>query len=109
MAVIPEGSSAKSRPAQTRVQVQTLYSQYSLVACRPVTGRTHQIRVHLAFAGFPLAGDRIYGRRKDKLSLDRHFLHAAGLTFKRPSDGTTLDFQIPLPADLQAVLDRLQE
>jgi 23S rRNA-/tRNA-specific pseudouridylate synthase len=78
------------------------------VECHPLTGRTHQIRVHLAFAGHPITGDTVYGRRKKMKDLDRHFLHAAGLGFSRPSDKKELAFSVPLPPELQEFLDKLQ-
>ena len=73
----------------------------------PRTGRKHQIRVHLAYIGFPVVGDHLYGRRKDPLGLDRHFLHAAELSFRRPSDDENLHITAELPDDLQAALARL--
>lgn len=119
MAVIPPGSSATARRAQTEVKVLDFYlpsantsnqnaEHYTLMECRPLTGRTHQIRVHLAFTGHPIAGDTIYGLRRQRIALDRHFLHAASLTFKRPSDSKEITFSCPLPVDLQDVLDGLQ-
>jgi 23S rRNA pseudouridine1911/1915/1917 synthase len=107
MTVIPSNASAQSRPAQTKVRLLNFYDDFSLLECWPLTGRTHQIRVHLAFAGYPIVGDLIYGRRKQRLSLDRHFLHAAGLTFKRPSDGQELTFRIELPEELEELLRQL--
>lgn len=109
MGVIPPGpnQSLRARPAQTDYQTLISFDDYTLVECRPRTGRTHQIRVHLAYIGFPIAGDTIYGRRKRQLKLKRHFLHATELTFKRPSDGQELTVQAPLPSDLQAALDLL--
>lgn len=110
MAVIRPGSSATSRPAQTLYNIQTAYtSNNALVECWPHTGRTHQIRVHMAFIGHPLVGDRVYGRRKQRLPLNRHFLHAAGISFQRPSDKETLTLTNPLPPDLQELLDTLKE
>jgi 23S rRNA pseudouridine1911/1915/1917 synthase len=108
MAVVAPESSATSREAQTEIRLLSIYEKYSLVECHPLTGRTHQIRVHLAFAGHPIVGDTVYGRRKQLDKLDRHFLHAAGLGFSRPSDGKRLDFTVPLPPELQDLLDKLQ-
>jgi 23S rRNA pseudouridine1911/1915/1917 synthase len=108
MAVIPPDSPGKARAAMTKVKLLLLYSDNSLLECRPITGRTHQIRVHLAFAGFPIVGDRVYGRRKQRLELEQHFLHASELTIRRPSDGKELNLRAPLPAGLRAVLDRLE-
>ena len=109
MAVIRPGSGYRSRPAQTRYSLLHSYRDHSLVACFPRTGRTHQIRVHLAFAGYPIAGDKIYGRRKQSLELDRHFLHASALQFKRPADDAPMTLEAPLPEALEAVLAELAE
>jgi 23S rRNA pseudouridine1911/1915/1917 synthase len=111
MAVIPEGrrSSATSRPAQTRYDTAVAYPHHTLVQCSPLTGRTHQIRVHLAYIGHPIVGDTVYGRRKPTLPLNRHFLHAASLTFRRPSDEQELTINAPLPPELQQLLNQLDE
>jgi 23S rRNA pseudouridine1911/1915/1917 synthase len=84
--------------------------QYTLVEVRPQTGRTHQIRVHFAWLGFPLVGDRVYGRRRAKhiLLLQRHFLHEQSLSFCLPSDGREVTFTAPLPPDLASVLEELR-
>jgi 23S rRNA pseudouridine1911/1915/1917 synthase len=113
MAVIQLGGSAKTREALTYVSVERRYSdndgrRYSFVECRPVTGRTHQIRIHLSYAKFPIVGDVIYGRRKQHLLASRHFLHAAEITICRPSDESSLTVRAPLPQELQGVLDLLQ-
>lgn len=107
MAVIRPGSSAVSRPAQTLYNIQTTYDNHALVECWPLTGRTHQIRVHMAFIGHPLVGDRVYGRRKQRLPLKRHFLHAAGITFQRPNNPDPLTLTAPLASDLQHLLNNL--
>lgn len=111
MAVItpdsPRARSAQAREAQTRYKALAYYDDFSLVECAPVTGRTHQIRVHLAYIGYPIVGDKVYGRRKQRLPLDRHFLHAAQLKFKRPADDLLLAFKADLPAELQTLIDRL--
>jgi len=99
------------REAITEYTVRGYYDDYTLVEVRPRTGRTHQIRVHLAFIGYPLAGDTVYGRRKQRLKpwLKRHFLHAHRLRFRLPSTEEWVEFVSPLPEDLQAVLDSLTE
>lgn len=107
MAVIPPGSGGRARAAQTEYHLLQLYEAYSLLACFPKTGRTHQIRVHLAFVGYPIVGDAIYGRRKQRLAMDRHFLHAQALTFRRPADDEEMTLEAPLPPALQDVLDSL--
>lgn len=109
MAVIAPGSSARSRAAQTEYKLLETFSRHSLVACYPRTGRTHQIRVHMAFAGYPIVGDDTYGRRRQELALERHFLHAWRLTFRRPSDDQEMTIEAPLPQDLQDLLARLRQ
>ncbi len=96
-----------ARPAQTAYRALTYTSDYTYAECRPHTGRKHQIRVHLAYIGFPVVGDHTYGRRKDPLGLKRHFLHAAEITFRRPADDVELHITSELPAELQAALDSL--
>jgi 23S rRNA pseudouridine1911/1915/1917 synthase len=78
---------------------------YSLVEVTPSTGRTHQIRVHFAALGHPLVGDRVYGR--PSAVLGRQFLHAHRLAFRHPVDGRPLEFESPLPEDLQVALERV--
>jgi len=97
------------REARTRFTVLETLPGYSLLEARPETGRTHQIRVHFAYIGHPVAGDPVYGPRKDRLGLGRQFLHASSLGFRHPITGQPLEFTSPLPADLQRVLDRLRE
>ncbi len=105
MAVIRDG-----REAVTEYRVIAYYDDYTLVEVYPLTGRTHQIRVHFAFIGHPLVGDTVYGRRKQRLKpwLKRQFLHAHRLRFRLPRTGEWVEFTSPLPEDLQAVLDKLQ-
>jgi 23S rRNA pseudouridine1911/1915/1917 synthase len=79
----------------------------SLVECRLETGRTHQIRVHLAAIGHPVVGDGTYGGSRDQIRLPRPFLHAGTLGFDHPATGERLQFVEPLPPELRAVLDRL--
>jgi 23S rRNA pseudouridine1911/1915/1917 synthase len=100
MAVVERG-----RESTTRYRVTTYYKGFSLVEATPQSGRTHQIRVHFASLGHPLAGDATYGRRHP--ALDRHFLHARLLGFKHPSTGEYVEFTSDLPAELQAFLDAL--
>ncbi len=75
----------------------------ALLHVRPLTGRTHQIRAHLAFAGYPIVGDPVYGRRSDPSPLQRQFLHAWRLSARLPHAGERT-FTAPLPEDLRAVL-----
>ena len=74
-------------------------------ACTLETGRTHQIRVHLASIDLPVSGDAVYGRPGD-LGLERQFLHAGRLAFTHPITGEAIDVSSPLPADLVAALER---
>ncbi len=104
MAVVP---ATRGRNAITEFEVEAYYGTTSLVSVHPLTGRTHQIRVHFASIGHPLVGDVIYGPKRDTYRLGRQFLHAHGLRFNRPSDDTKLNLVSPLPPDLQLLLDRL--
>ena len=104
MAVVRDG-----RPALTEYRVVETYGQYALLEVSIKTGRTHQIRVHMAFVGHPGVGDTVYGRRKGGIACPRQFLHAHRIAFRHPMTGEDLAFTAPLPADLQAVLDRLRE
>lgn len=81
--------------------------EFSLLEVDLFTGRTHQIRVHLAFIKHPVVGDRIYGPRKQHIASPRQFLHAARLAFAQPTTGERVEVSTPLPPDLQAVLDQL--
>jgi 23S rRNA pseudouridine1911/1915/1917 synthase len=102
----------RGREARThwRVLRRFLASERSWLEVRPETGRTHQIRVHLASVGLPIAGDPVYGRRgrADEPSLARPALHAAVLGFDHPRDGRRLRFEAPPPADLASLLERLE-
>ena len=117
MAVVTHGG----KPALTHYRVGKVWHMaVSLLECRLATGRTHQIRVHLASSGHPVVGDPVYLRRIPSLArtldeplrgalLDfpRQALHAARLGFRHPRSGEILSFETPVPADMQAVLDRL--
>lgn len=102
MAVLAKGG----RPAQTVYRVLEHLDDYTLVEVHPLTGRTHQIRVHLAALGYPVVGDRVYGRRRQRLGLERPFLHAWKLRLRLPS-GVERTFVAPLPADLRRVMRAL--
>jgi 23S rRNA pseudouridine1911/1915/1917 synthase len=100
MAVVAEG-----REARTEYRVIKYYGNYSLLEIRPETGRTHQIRVHLAAIGFPVVGDATYGVASPYLS--RQFLHAGRLGFHLPSTGQYVEFFSPLPPDLEQALSKI--
>jgi 23S rRNA pseudouridine1911/1915/1917 synthase len=95
-----------ARPATTSYQVLDYAAGFTLLEARLQTGRTHQIRVHLAALGHPIAGDPVY-RGAPLERLERQFLHAYRLTLRSPSSGRPLRFTSPLPPDLRAVLARL--
>ena len=101
---------AGGRPARTRYEVRGRYDRpaaLGLLDCELETGRTHQIRVHLASIGHPVVGDRDYGGVREALSVPRMFLHAEHLAFDHPVTGRPLSFDAPLPPDLAAVLASL--
>jgi len=86
--------------------VEQLLDGHALLDVRLETGRTHQIRVHLAAIGLPVVGDPVYGVRDDRAELTRQFLHAWRLAFQHPLTGELLEVESPLPPDLQAALAR---
>jgi 23S rRNA pseudouridine1911/1915/1917 synthase len=91
------------RDAVTHFEVEELLARHALLRVRLETGRTHQIRVHLAAIELPVAGDPLYGRPGD-LGLERQFLHAARLAFPHPFTGEAIDVESTLPADLETAL-----
>ena len=95
-----------SRPAVTHWQVLARYGRYTYIRCRLETGRTHQIRVHMAHTGHPLLGDTVYGGRRDK-GLETQCLHARGLAFIHPATGRPVELWTDLPDWFQAVLSKL--
>jgi len=97
------------RSAVTEYAVSRVFRDFTLLEVRPLTGRTHQIRVHLAAAGHPVAGDRRYGAggRSAKVRFPRLFLHAHRLSFRHPGTGKAAEFVSPLPAELGTVLEAL--
>jgi 23S rRNA pseudouridine1911/1915/1917 synthase len=97
----------RGREARTEYRVQRYLGNYSLLEVRPKTGRTHQIRVHLAAIGFPVVGDATYGGKSEYL--DRQFLHAGVLGFCLPSTGEYIEFRSELPPDLKSVLEILAD
>ncbi len=96
------------KPATTRYRTLATYPGYTLIEAEPHTGRTHQLRVHFAALGHPVAGDIVYGPSQRPLGLARQFLHATALSFTTPS-GKPLALTSPLPPDLQTVLERLED
>lgn len=105
MAVVP---SQKGRASTSEYRILERYSKHTLLEVHPITGRTHQIRLHLTYLGCPVVGDTIYGLRHSSLALDRHFLHALSLKIRLPGEKDPSTFEAPLPADLVAILDQLR-
>jgi 23S rRNA pseudouridine1911/1915/1917 synthase len=103
MAIVSGG-----RAARTGYHVVRYVGEYTLVEAMLYTGRTHQIRVHFASIGHPVAGDPIYGPRRPLPGMQRQFLHAARLALRLPSSGEQREFSSPLPAELAALLPRLE-
>jgi 23S rRNA pseudouridine1911/1915/1917 synthase len=93
------------RDAVTHFELVELLPRHALLDVRLETGRTHQIRVHLAAIDLPVAGDRVYGRARE-LDLERQFLHAGRLAFPHPFTAERVETESPLPRDLEAALDR---
>jgi 23S rRNA pseudouridine1911/1915/1917 synthase len=100
MAVVDKG-----RQARTKYRVVKYLGRYTLLKISPETGRTHQIRVHLAAIGFPVVGDATYGVTSPHLS--RQFLHASKIGFRLPSTGEYVEFESSLPEDLQKALKEI--
>jgi 23S rRNA pseudouridine1911/1915/1917 synthase len=98
---------AGGRPAVTHFTVLERFRDATLVSIIIETGRTHQIRVHFTYIGYPLIGDQTYGARPFHYPLDRQFLHATALTFNLPG-GRPIEVETPLPPDLHAVLTELR-
>lgn len=96
--------SEHGREARTRFRVIERFGDYTLVECRLETGRTHQIRVHMAHIGHPVVGDPKYGPRRVPFAIAGQALHSAELVFRHPLSGATMTLTAPLPADMQEIL-----
>jgi len=105
IAVMP--TNRGGRESISRFQVVERFEGFTLLEFFPKTGRTHQIRVHCAFIGHPIVGDKVYGRRKQRIALHRHFLHAEALTFTTPA-GAVLTVRAALPPELERLLTMLR-
>ncbi|MBR3458501.1 MAG: RluA family pseudouridine synthase [Selenomonadaceae bacterium] len=105
MAIVRENG----KPAVTEFNVLQRFGEYTLVACSLQTGRTHQIRVHMAHIGHPLAGDPKYGpRKKAPFAIEGQALHSASLSFAHPGTGEFMQFEAPLPEDMRNILETLE-
>ena len=104
MAVVRQGG----KNAVTHWEVLERFPGYTYVRCRLETGRTHQIRVHMAYIGHPLYGDTVYGAKKPAPGMTGQCLHAVGLTFRHPRTGETVSLSCPLNGEFQAFLRKLR-
>ncbi len=102
MAVVPDGRNAK-----TLYKVEKRFSNYTLLDVELTTGRTHQIRVHMAHIKHPVVGDRTYGFKKQKFNLEGQMLHAYELTLTHPSTGKKVTFNASLPEDFSGLLKKI--
>jgi 23S rRNA pseudouridine1911/1915/1917 synthase len=100
---------AKGREAVSEYKIVETFRKHTLLEVHPLTGRTHQIRLHCAFLGCPIAGDSQYGHRKLSLEISRHFLHAFQLKISLPGEQEARIFEAPLPAELEDVLTLLRK
>ena len=104
MAVVTEGG----RQAITEYEVAERFGKYTVVKCRLKTGRTHQIRVHMEYLGYPLVGDPKYSPMKTPFAINGQALHSLTLSFTHPRKGERLTFEAPLPEDMKKILTRLR-
>jgi 23S rRNA pseudouridine1911/1915/1917 synthase len=106
MAVVPLD---KGREAVSEYLTLESFPAHTLLEIHPLTGRTHQIRLHMAFLGCPVTADKVYGKNKPTVELERHFLHASKLKIILPGETKPRIFEAVLPQELQAVLDQLRK
>jgi 23S rRNA pseudouridine1911/1915/1917 synthase len=97
------------REARTRFTVLERFNGYTLVKCKLETGRTHQIRVHMAYIGHPVVGDPKYGPRSSPFNIAGQALHSAELSFRHPASGAEMVFTAPLPGDMEEILAKLRK
>ncbi|MGC6406464.1 23S rRNA pseudouridine(955/2504/2580) synthase RluC [Bisgaard Taxon 45] len=105
--------SEQGKPSETRFSIEERYNNATLVKASPVTGRTHQIRVHTQYAGHPIAlddkyGDKQFDEQMSQLGLNRLFLHAFSIRFTHPKTGATLQINAPLDQDMKGILTTLR-
>jgi len=102
-------SAGQGREASSEYHTVETFPEHTLLEFHPLTGRTHQIRLHCAFLGCPIVDDEIYGRKKPSIRLGRHFLHASKLTITLPGERQPRQFEIPLPPELEGALEALRK
>ena len=105
MAIVPE---SRGREAISEYKTVENFKDHTLLEFHPLTGRTHQIRLHCAFLECPIVGDPVYGRKKASVDIDRHFLHAYRLKIVLPGEKESTVFDAPLPEELEQVLAALR-
>jgi 23S rRNA pseudouridine1911/1915/1917 synthase len=103
--VVPQ----KGRSAVTEYRTLEKFHKHTYLEVHPITGRMHQIRIHLDFIGCPVVGDTVYGLHKASLSLGRHFLHAARLSINFPGESQPRTFEAELPAELKQAIREIRE
>ncbi len=106
MAIVSE---AKGRQAISEYKTLESFPEHTLLEFHPLTGRTHQVRLHCAFLGCPIVGDMVYGRKKPSLPIQRHFLHAAKLKITLPGENQPRLFEAALPDPLSQVLAAIRK
>ena len=105
MAIVPE---SRGREAISEYRTLETFKAHTLLEFHPLTGRTHQIRLHCAFLGCPIVGDEIYGRKKPSIEMGRHFLHAWRLKIVLPGEKKPKFLEAPLPEELERILQDLR-
>jgi 23S rRNA pseudouridine1911/1915/1917 synthase len=105
MAIVPE---SRGRAAISEYKTRESFRNHTLLEFHPLTGRTHQIRLHCAFLGCPIVGDAVYGRKKSSVEINRHFLHAYRLKIILPGEKEARVFEAPLPEELASILNALR-
>jgi 23S rRNA pseudouridine1911/1915/1917 synthase len=105
MAVLPPD---RGREAVSEYRTLEGFNRHTWVEVRPLTGRQHQIRLHMAFLGCPVVGDRVYGFKRPSIPLERHFLHASRLVLQIPGEPDRKRIDAPLASELQSVLEELR-
>ncbi|MCB2202673.1 RluA family pseudouridine synthase [bacterium] len=103
------GLRGQGKPAVSEYFTLETFEKHALLEVHPITGRTHQIRVHLAYLDTPVVGDTVYGYNRPTIEMDRFFLHARSLSVRLLGDRTPKTFEAPLPPDLETVLTTLRE
>ena len=100
--------SADGKPAFSNFTVIEAFTDFSLIEVRPETGRTHQIRVHMAKIGHPLINDRLYGYNGPEFEIQGPALHAASISFRHPFIGRQVEYTAPIPPDMQSIISTLR-